>query len=111
MGELGRLIEGGAQADELAEDLLRHVDRWAIRAHKIDELEVKRDSVVSLTELAVVFGTWIELLGRELAEEPFRKLLPRAGAAQRCAARDRGFGRGSGCGRRGPSGRLARERR
>lgn len=77
MREVGRLIEEGATADEVAEDLVRHVDRRAARAHKINELEVRRDQTVSLAELTVVFAGWIEALRETLDDAAFRKVLPR----------------------------------
>ena len=77
MRDLGKLIADGAEADEVAEDLVRHVDRRAARAHRINELEVKRDQVVSLSELTMVFASWVEALREQLDDATFRQVLPK----------------------------------
>jgi len=76
MRELGRLIEEGATLAQVVSDLIVHVDRRAGRAHRINELEVRRDASVSLNELTLVFGRWIEALREKLDAQTFQGILP-----------------------------------
>lgn len=55
-------------ADDVDAELMRHVDRRAVRAHRINELEVKRDATVGPAELTAIFGSWIQVLSGELED-------------------------------------------
>ena len=73
---LGELIERGATADQVAYDLVAQVDRRAARACKIDELGLRRQEKVTVSELGAVFKQFLDVLQRELEPETYYRIVP-----------------------------------
>ena len=74
--QLGELIETGATHDQATRDLIDKLDRRANRAHKINELEVRREEKVTVTEVGIIFARLIEMLKAQLDVHTFHRLVP-----------------------------------
>jgi len=74
--KLGDLIERGATADQLAADLVAHVDRRANRACRITELAMRREEKVTVSEIAAIFRSWLGVLEAALEPEVYFRLVP-----------------------------------
>lgn len=99
--QLGELIETGATHDQATRDLIDKLDRRANRAHKINELEVRREEKITVSEMGIIFARLIEVLKAQLDVHTFHRLIPElrklvaaehlgpAGSAQAVAAGER----------------------
>jgi len=74
--KLGDLIERGATADQLAADLVAHVDRRANRACRVTELALRREEKVTGSEIAAIFRSWLGVLERNLEPQVYFRLVP-----------------------------------
>jgi hypothetical protein len=74
--QLGEKIDEGAKVDSAVNDLMKHVDRRADRAHKINELEVRRDEKLSAREVGTLFAQVIEILRERLEHRQYAAVLP-----------------------------------
>lgn len=74
--QLGEKIDEGAKVDAAVNDLLRHVDRRADRAHKINELEARREEKLTAREVAVLFARIVEVLREKLEPRQFALVVP-----------------------------------
>ena len=66
MKRLGELIENGATADQVANDLVANVERRANRACRIGELELRKQEKLPPYELAAIFRQWLAVLEGKL---------------------------------------------
>jgi hypothetical protein len=76
MRRLGELIERGADADVAMEQLFEHIERRANRACKVQEVELKREEVLTAAELAAVLGQWLGALRGVLEPVVYLRVLP-----------------------------------
>ena len=74
--KLGDLIESGARTEQIAADLVARVETRANRAHRMNELEVRREEKVTASELAAVFGEFLAVLERNLDQQTYFRLVP-----------------------------------
>ena len=74
--ELGELIDRGAGVDQTVADLLTQVDKRANRANKAAELALRREEKVTVSELAALFKSWIDIIRSELGEAEYLRVLP-----------------------------------
>jgi hypothetical protein len=72
---LGELIEQGAGIDQAARDLMAYLDKRAARANKMSELELRREEKVTVSEVAVIFAQWLEVLEKGLDPVIYFKLV------------------------------------
>ena len=73
---LGALIEQGAEADRVVRDLIEGLDKRSARAQKEREVNIKGETVTTMTDMMVIFGQWVDVLRRHLDEKTFRTVLP-----------------------------------
>ena len=73
---IDRAIEQGPTADQVAADLVAHVDRRANRACRVAELAQRREEKVTVGELAAVFRRWLEVLEHNLDPHVYFQLVP-----------------------------------
>ena len=76
MKQLGAQIEDGANASQVAKDLLVEVDRRASRAHRMNELEVRKLERVSVTEVVRIFEAWVLVLETHVDATTMGRLVP-----------------------------------
>lgn len=76
MQRLGELIDGGATADQVAKDLVAQVDKRANRACKLTELQLRREEKITVSQMAVVFRGFLDLLEQRLDPETYHGLIP-----------------------------------
>lgn len=79
MGEglkrLGELIDHGAGLDQLASDLMTYVDKRAARANKADELALRREEKITVSEVAAIFAQWLQVLEKRLDQRMYLEVV------------------------------------
>lgn len=73
---LGELIDRGAGIDQTVGDLLTHVDKRANRANKAAELELRKEEKITVSEVALLFKSWLDAIRSELGEEMYLQIVP-----------------------------------
>lgn len=71
---VGELVEQGAGIDQLARDLMAYADKRAARANKMDELALRREEKVTVSEVAAIFSRWLGVLEQHLDQALFLKI-------------------------------------
>ena len=76
MKRLGELIERGATASQVAQDLVATVDKRAARANRMSELKLRREEKLTVCEVAAVLKQFLDILQQQLEPRVYLKVLP-----------------------------------
>lgn len=69
------LIGEGAAIDQVNGELMKALDRRAARATKVDELNLRKEEKVTPTEIAAIFGQWLEVLEAGVDQPTYLRLV------------------------------------